>query len=107
VRLPDLVTGGGDAVGVRLPDHPVPRGLARAVGAYPLTSANLSGRRDPLTADDVLHDLGSSVALVLDDGPVRGGVPSTVVRVGTDGTHQVLRSGALTPAEIDAALAGR
>ena len=71
--VPDVVTAGGDTVAVRLPDHPVPRALAAALGA-PLaaTSANLSGARSPVTAQDVLADLDGRIDLVLDGGRVPG-----------------------------------
>jgi L-threonylcarbamoyladenylate synthase len=95
VALPDLLTGGGGNIGFRIPDHPVPRAIARACGPLPLTSANASGAADSQTAADAAAAMGSSVALVLDGGTARGGVPSTVVAVTTDGEWRVLRQGAI------------
>ena len=70
----------GETVALRVPDHPVPRELARLLGA-PITgtSANVSGGPEPLTADDARSQLGDAVDLVIDGGRCPGGRPSTVV----------------------------
>jgi len=47
--------------------------------------------------------VGPALAVVIDDGPVRGGVPSTVVAVASDGGLTILRSGALDLATLEAA----
>lgn len=102
--LPDLLTGGRATVGLRLPDHAVPRAVAREVGPTALTSANVSGQPDATTAAQLVADLGTEVDLVLDDGPVRGGVPSTVVALSEDGSDPViLRLGALSREDVLAA----
>ena len=101
--LPELLTGGRPTIGVRLPDHPVPRALARVLGPLAVSSANISGQPDSTTAQQVVASLGDEVALVLDDGPVRGGVPSTVVACSADGELQILRAGAITEADVLAA----
>jgi L-threonylcarbamoyladenylate synthase len=93
----------GDTVAVRVPAHPVALELLRRVGE-PLTgtSANLSGRPGPRTAEDVRHQLGSRVDLIVDGGPCPGGVESTVVDCTVD-PPRVLREGAV-PAERVAAV---
>lgn len=93
---PDLLTGGRRTLGFRVPDHPVPRALARVCGPLALTSANRSGERDPRSAAEATAALGSHLALVLDDGPSPGGVPSTVVAVDAQGGIEILRAGALS-----------
>ncbi len=96
VTLPESLTGATGAVGCRVPDHPVPRALARALGPIPLTSANLSGAPDATDAAEVVRQLGASVAIVLDDGRSPGGVPSTVVRFERGAERpELLRAGAL------------
>ena len=90
----DADLGGTDAttVGVRVPDHDVPRELARRVGPLVTTSANVHGRPTPTTAAEVKAELGIDV--VIDGGPCTG-APSTVVRV--DGESVViLRQGSTT-----------
>jgi L-threonylcarbamoyladenylate synthase len=101
-QVPQAVTGGRDTLGLRIPDHPVPRSLARRLGPIAVTSANRSGERPALTAAALVASVGHALALVLDDGPVRGGLASTVVAVSADGACQVLREGALDAAEITA-----
>ena len=97
-RLPDFQAdlGGLDTstVGVRVAAHPVPVALARAVGPLATTSANRHGRPTPLTAEDVVAELGVAVAVVIDGGRCDG-APSTVVSVVGD-TIEVLRRGAIT-----------
>lgn len=88
-----------DAVpeGFRVPDHAWTRRLlAKCGGVLRVTSANLSGQRPATDAPQALADVGLSADLVVDDGISPGGVPSTVVRVKHDGTHEILRQGALT-----------
>jgi L-threonylcarbamoyladenylate synthase len=100
VVLPDAVTGRRDTLGLRLPDHPVPRALARRLGPIAVTSANRSGEPDAHTAAELLASVGDALALVIDDGAVRGGVPSTVVALSLDGELTILRSGALDEAVL-------
>ena len=103
VVLPDEITGGRTTLGVRLPDHPVPRALARRLGPLAVSSANRSGEPDARTAGELLAAVGPALAVVIDDGPVRGGVPSTVLAVASDGGLTILRSGALDLATLEAA----
>jgi tRNA threonylcarbamoyl adenosine modification protein (Sua5/YciO/YrdC/YwlC family) len=102
--LPELLTGGRDSLAVRVPDHPVPRTLARELGPLAVSSANRSGEPEARTARELLAQLGASLAVVLDDGPVRGGVASSVVAVDRSGAISVLREGALGRSVIEAAL---
>jgi L-threonylcarbamoyladenylate synthase len=97
--------GGPDdrTVGVRVPDHDVPRRLAAEVGPLATTSANRHGRPTPETADGVRHELGAAVAVVVDGGRCAG-APSTVVSC-LDGVVRVLREGRIPTDEVLAALA--
>jgi L-threonylcarbamoyladenylate synthase len=104
--VPAAVSGGRDTLGLRVPDHPVPRALARTLGPIAVTSANRSGAAPATTAAQLLEAVGSSLALVLDDGPVRGGVPSTVVAVDAAGAWTILRQGALAT-DVIATVAGQ
>lgn len=91
--LPPVLTAGGDSVALRVPDHPVALTLIRSVGG-PLatTSANRSGGPDPVTAEDVEHQLGGRIDVILDGGPCPGGVPSTVLDLTAD-PPRILRRG--------------
>ena len=102
--LPAVLTGGAATIGVRVPNHDCARALARALGPLPVTSANLSGQPDARDAASVVAQLGERIDLVLDAGPARGGVPSTVVDCSAGGPR-VLRVGAITSESIADALA--
>jgi L-threonylcarbamoyladenylate synthase len=95
---------GGDTMALRAPDHEVAlalvEGLDRPVTG---TSANLAGGPDPVTAHDVIEALGDRVDLVLDGGACPRGQPSTIVDC-TSSPPRVLREGAISAAEIAAAL---
>lgn len=99
--LPALLTGGRPTIGVRLPDHSIPRALARRLGPIAASSANLSGEADAVTADQVAAKLGDVVSMIIDDGPVRGGVASTVVACLEADELTVLRQGAIPSAALD------
>lgn len=107
LALPDALFGATGGLGFRLPDHAVPRALATRLGPIAVTSANISGEADSLTADALLGAIGESLALIVDDGPARGGIASTVVIVDADGSMRIARHGALAETEVMAALAPR
>ena len=89
------VTAGLDTIGVRVPDHDLARAILKAA-KFPVavTSANLSGEREAMSAEQVADALGDSVSLILDGGRCHGGVPSTVVDV-TVMPPAILREGAI------------
>jgi L-threonylcarbamoyladenylate synthase len=107
-RISDLVTGGLATVGLRVPSHPVAQALLREFGG-PLAapSANRFGRVSPTTAAHVLADLAGHVDLILDGGPCRIGLESTIVDCSAGGSQApvtILRPGAVTAEQIAAAL---
>ena len=97
--LPAALTGGAGTIGVRIPDHDCPRRLARDLGPLPVTSANLSGQPDARDATAVLAQLSGRIDLVLDGGPARGGVPSTVVDC-SGAVPRILREGAISATRL-------
>jgi len=99
------ITGGGETVGLRMPDHPVALGVLRAFGG-PLVcpSANLTGRRAAMSAADVLEDLDGRIDLVLDGGPTDDRTPSTVLDV-TTSPAKLVREGKISRAVLEAYLA--
>ncbi|MEX2114891.1 MAG: Sua5/YciO/YrdC/YwlC family protein, partial [Pirellulales bacterium] len=83
-------------LGLRVPAHPLFLDILRMlVGPVVLTSANLAGQAEPVTADQVIETLGDQVELVLNDGPSRLGQPSTVVKVGPN-KLEILRAGVVS-----------
>ncbi len=94
--IPDVVTGKGDTIAVRIPDHPVPREVIRRLGA-PITgtSANISGQDPPLNIDSVREHLGEQIDCFIDTGNLPMGVPSTVIDL-TRPVPLVVRQGAVS-----------
>ncbi|HVV98721.1 MAG TPA: L-threonylcarbamoyladenylate synthase [Planctomycetaceae bacterium] len=100
-QVPDLVTSGLPDVAVRCPDHPIARELLRESG-LPLAgpSANLFGRISPTTAEHVAEQLGDRVDYILDGGPCRVGVESTVLHITPEGVR-LLRPGGVPLEDIE------
>lgn len=108
--VPDLVTGGQDTVGVRIPGHPIALALLRAFaeanpagGGLAAPSANKFGRISPTTAEHVAMELGDAVSLILDGGDCQVGIESTIVDL-SRGTPVILRPGAITAEQIELVL---
>lgn len=104
-RSPDVDADLGEddaTIGVRCPDHPVPRALCRAFGPLATTSANRHGEPPITTAAALVAGL-AGVAMVLDAGTCDG-QPTTVVDC-TGVTPRLLRAGALPWEEISAVAA--
>jgi L-threonylcarbamoyladenylate synthase len=103
--IPGIVTAGLNTVGLRVPDHPVALALITAAGVpIAAPSANRFGRVSPTRAEHVLAQLGGRIGIVLDGGPCRVGVESTVVML-ADGEGLLLRPGGIA-AEAIAAIIG-
>lgn len=94
--IPDVVTGGGDTVALRVPAHPMARELLSLID-FPLAapSANPSGYISPVTAAHVAQELGGQIPYVLDGGECTVGLESTVVAFDGDRVL-VLRAGGIT-----------
>ena len=100
-QVPNEVTGGQDTVGLRVPDHPVATALLRAFGGgIAAPSANRFGQLSPTTAQHVHDKLGSRVGMILDGGPCRIGVESTIVSL-AHGKAVLLRPGGLSVEAIE------
>lgn len=106
-RRPDcpvaLLTGAGlDTLAVRVPAQPTARVLLRVLGkAVAAPSANRSGQVSPTTASHVLHELGDRIDAILDNGPCRVGIESTVLDL-TGDQPRLLRPGGTTIEAIEA-----
>ena len=95
-----LPRAAGPAEGYRVPDCPLLRELLRLCGGLlRCTSVNLSGEPPARNAQEAAAALGAAVDLLLDGGPARLGVSSTVAQVFADGSLRILRQGALALAE--------
>jgi L-threonylcarbamoyladenylate synthase len=100
----DLVTGGQDSVGLRVPSHPVAHDLLAAFGdGIVAPSANRFGRISATHAEHVRAEMGDAVDLILDGGPTDVGVESTIVAL-TGERPVLLRPGGITPGQIASVL---
>jgi L-threonylcarbamoyladenylate synthase len=102
--LPTNLTAGTGKIGIRLPGHPVARALVSAFGR-PITgtSANLSGRGGCHRIDELDATLIEQLDLVIDAGPLKAGIGSTVVDI-TGAEPIVIREGVVSKQAILAAL---
>ena len=103
-RVSLLARAGLETLALRCPDHPVAQALIAAAGV-PLAapSANRSGRLSPTTATHVAADLDGRIDWILDGGPARRGVESTIVAC-LGGRPRLLRPGAVARERIEATL---
>ncbi|MCD8382165.1 MAG: threonylcarbamoyl-AMP synthase [Clostridiales bacterium] len=100
--VPNRTTGGLDTVGIRCPDHPVTQAIIRAADRpIAAPSANTSGRPSCTTAAQVLEDVGGKVAGVVDGGPCRVGVESTILDL-TVSPPRLLRPGGMPLESLEA-----
>jgi L-threonylcarbamoyladenylate synthase len=99
-RVADEATGGRPTVGLRVPDHPVALALLDAFGGgIAAPSANRFGRVSPTTAAHVRADLADAIDVVLDGGPTRIGVESTIVDA-SEAEPLILRVGGIGEDEV-------
>lgn len=105
--VPAEVTGGQDTVGLRVPDHPITLALLYAFatsgrpgrGGIAAPSANRFGRISPTSAEDVLEELGTHASVILDGGPCKVGIESTIIDLSRR-TPVILRPGAISPKRL-------
>lgn len=99
--VPDLVTSGLPSVAVRIPDHELTRQVLRlAQTPVAAPSANPFGRLSPTTAEHVRQQLGDRIDAILDGGPCRVGLESTILRVDNNQVT-LLRLGGIPLEEIE------
>ena len=98
--ISDIITAGGDTVGIRMPNHTIALELIQALGS-PITgtSANSSGDNSPSTAEDVFESLGKSVDLIIDGGKCIASGASTILDLASN-EPKIVRHGVLSLEEI-------
>ncbi len=102
--VPRRTTANLDTVAVRCPDCAVTREIIRLAGTpIAAPSANRSGKPSTTTAEHVLHDHDGKIEAVVDGGPCRVGVESTIVDL-TEQPPRLLRPGGVTPEQLRAVL---
>lgn len=103
-RLPDVVTGGLETVGLRMPDHPVGLELLRRTDRpIAAPSANPHTRISPTRAEHVVRGLGDAIDLVVDGGPTDVGIESTVLSLCSD-PPTILRPGMIGRSDLESVI---
>jgi L-threonylcarbamoyladenylate synthase len=98
--MPDITVAGLDTVAIRMPSNEVALALIRESGKpIAAPSANRAGKPSPTIAEHVIDDLAGRIDVVLDGGPTRVGVESTVIDMATT-VPQVLRPGGISFEEL-------
>ena len=100
-NIPDIITAGKDTVAVRMPNHPVTIELLQQID-FPLAapSANPFNRISPTKAEHVAAYFDGKIPMVLDGGPCKKGIESTIVGFQND-TVVVYRLGSLAIEAIE------
>ncbi len=91
-EAPRAVVSADGRLGLRVPNHPIPRLLAKACGPLTATSANVHGKPAPGTCEEARRQLGDRVDIYIDGGPTPLGRESTIVDL-TGPRAKVLRQG--------------
>ncbi len=100
--ISELVSAGGDTIGIRIPSHPVALQLLKAFdGGIAAPSANRSGKVSPTTAQHVEEEFGGDVKLIIDGGACSVGLESTVLDVSGNAVR-LLRPGSVTRDQVEA-----
>ncbi len=99
--VPEIITSGQSYVAVRMPDHPVALELIRQ-SKTPIAapSANKFSMLSPTSAKHVKKQLGDNIDMILDGGPCKIGVESTIIKVNKD-SYELLRPGGIELEQIE------
>ena len=98
--VPKCTTAGLTTVAVRCPDNDTTREIIRLAGVpVAAPSANISGKPSTTTAQHVLHDHNGRIDAIVDGGPCRVGLESTIVDL-TEERPRLLRPGGITPEQL-------
>ncbi len=103
-RVPDIVTAGLDTVAIRIPSHSLALAILEMTQmGLAMPSANPFMGLSPTRADRIDESITAHVACIIDGGPCRVGIESTVLDL-SDGTPKILRPGTITAEEIEAVI---
>ena len=100
-KVNDVVTGGQDSIGIRVPSHPIAQQLLTAFGGgIAAPSANRFGRLSPTKPEHVRDELGTAIQVILDGGESPIGLESTIVScLGNEA--RLLRPGFITRSQLE------
>ena len=103
-NIPDILTSGGNTIGVRMPNSEIARNLIREVG-FPLatTSVNISGEEPATSSSKVNEKVHEKIDFILEAYESSSNKASTVVKI-ENGKAVILREGDIKKADIESAL---
>jgi L-threonylcarbamoyladenylate synthase len=94
--MSSLINSRNATIGVRIPDHPIAQQILTLFGRPIIgTSTNLSGKESAINVNGIDSHLLSSISIVIDDGPTKFGMGSTIVDLTNPQEFKILREGAL------------
>ncbi len=100
-NVPDIVTGGLNSLGIRIPDNKFVRTLIRETGIYIAgTSANLSGGQVPNTTEVIIRELGDRSFYIFESGATKHRTASTVIDL-SKVQPELIRKGTVKRTEIE------
>ena len=101
VLVPDVVTAGLNTVGIRVPNHWIPRSIAKQLGA-PITgtSANRHGEPSIPNAQSVKDNFDCEIDLIIDDGTTGNGTASTLIDFSSS-RPVILREGSISRIKLE------
>lgn len=100
-NVPNILTANGDTVGVRMPANEIALKLIEYANVPIATSSsNISGNETGINIDNIFDDFNGRVDYIIDDGPSKLGVASTIVKV-VDNKPIILREGSITKEQIE------
>lgn len=98
--VPDVLTSGGDTVGIRMPDNEIALELIKLAGVpIAAPSANITGKKSGTNIENIVSDFGDTVDFYIDGGESKLGIGSTIVKM-VDENPIILRQGSITEKEI-------
>ena len=103
-NIPDILTSGGNTIGVRMPNSEIARNLIREVG-FPLatTSVNISGEESATSSSKINEKVHEKIDFILEAYESSSNKASTVVKI-ENGKAVILREGDIKKADIESAL---
>ena len=104
--VPDIVTANLDTVGIRMPANEIALKLIEYTGVPIATpSANISGKPSGTNIKDIIKDFDSKADYIIDNGPSKIGLSSTIVQVINNVPH-ILRQGSISNEQIEEMIKG-
>lgn len=93
------IIGTENSIGIRMPNHYFLMDILEKTGPLLCTSANISNDIDPISIDCISKDLISNIYLIINEGNIKNGIPSTIIDI-TNKKWNILREGTIQQKDI-------